>query len=246
VSPPRPPLLHRPGGRHLAHALALAAAVSLWWGLVYGGADYATGRHGVRVRLHLPWEPRVPLVPAAVLGYLSVNLLFVLAPFVLRTGRQLRAFAATLALAVLAAGPCFLLLPAAAAFPPLGDLGAWDGPVRFAKAVALTNNYFPSLHVALAVASVGVYAGCAGGAARAALWLWAAVIAASTVLLHQHYVVDVVAGWAVGLACVRWGYRRWAGSGDEAANAAGQPVHASSAAGLMSPAFCPRARQRRS
>jgi len=38
---------------------------------------------------------------------------------------------------------------------------------------------------------------------RALLWIWAAAIALSTVLTHQHHVVDVISGWFVGLAAYR-------------------------------------------
>jgi membrane-associated phospholipid phosphatase len=31
------------------------------------------------------------------------------------------------------------------------------------------------------------------------LWLWAAAIAASTVLTHQHHIIDAVTGWALGV-----------------------------------------------
>jgi len=30
--------------------------------------------------------------------------------------------------------------------------------------------------------------------------LWAAALAASTLLLHQHHVLDVVAGWFLGIS----------------------------------------------
>jgi len=38
---------------------------------------------------------------------------------------------------------------------------------------------------------------------RTALWSWAAMIAASTVLIHQHHVLDVATGWLLALICVR-------------------------------------------
>jgi membrane-associated phospholipid phosphatase len=234
--------------RHLGHALLLALGVSLWWGLVYGGTDLVAARHTFRLRVHLDWEPHVPFVPAAVSAYLSVYLLFAAAPFVLRTRRQLEALAATLAAVIAVAGVCFLLIPAAPAFPPPGDMGPWAGPVRFAKAVALRHNYLPSLHVALSVACAAVYARHAGRAGRALLWLWAAAIAASTLLLHQHYLLDVATGFALGLAGARGVYDRWTSGMPRCRgrSASGQPAPVARAAGLMLPAFWPRARQRRS
>ena len=42
------------------------------------------------------------------------------------------------------------------------------------------------------------------------VWAWATVIVASTLLLHQHHVLDVATGWPLGLAG-GWGYRRLTG-----------------------------------
>jgi membrane-associated phospholipid phosphatase len=210
AEPPPRRFWHRPDRGHLGHFLLLALAVGLWFELIYGGADWVTGRHTYRVRLHLDAEVRIPFVPASVLGYLSTYLLLAAPPFVLRSRRELQALAATLLAVILAAGVCFLIVPAEPAFPPLGESGVWDGLVRFAKWVARTHNYAPSLHVALSVVCVAVYARHAGRVGRVLLWLWAAGIAASTLLLHQHYLVDVVTGLLLGLAGVRWVYSRWA------------------------------------
>src|SRR5438105_3072176 len=125
---------------------------------------------------------RTPFVPAAVLGYSSVYLLFAAAPFVLRTRRALGALAAALAAVTLVAGVCFLVVPARPAFPPPAGLGAWAGAVRLAKWVALENNLVPSLHVALGVLCVAVYARHAGWVGRVLLWLWASGIGASALL----------------------------------------------------------------
>ncbi len=134
------------------HVLSLSLLVGAWFELIYGGADWLTSRHGFRLRIHLDAELAMPFVPAAVLGYLSIYGLFAMPAFVLRTSRDLRALSAMLAVVILCAGIGFLLVPAEAAFPPASEMGTWAPLVRFAKVVALTNNYIPSLHVALSVA----------------------------------------------------------------------------------------------
>jgi membrane-associated phospholipid phosphatase len=212
MMPPRPPFWHWPRPGHVAHFLVVGAVVGLWFVLVYGGADRVTAAHGYRVRLHFDGELAVPFVPESVLVYLSIYLLFAAAPFVLRTGRDLSALAGTLAAVTGVAGVCFLLLPGEMVFPQTEDPGAWGGPVRFAKRLALAYNFAPSLHVALSTVCVAVYARRARPAGAVLLWLWAGAVGASTVLLHQHYVVDVLTGFALALAGVRWGYDRWAGS----------------------------------
>jgi membrane-associated phospholipid phosphatase len=202
------PFWHLPAWRHLGHFLLLGLFVGAWFVLVYGGADWFTSQHDYRVRVHLDVDLAVPFVPAAVLGYMALYPLFWAAPFILRTEHELQAMAATLCMVILVAGVCFLVLPAEIAFPPTPDCGPWEDLVRFAKRLALANNLVPSLHVAMSVMCAAIYALYAGALGRAILWLWAGVIALSTMLLHQHYVIDVVTGVLLGVAGVRWIYCR--------------------------------------
>jgi membrane-associated phospholipid phosphatase len=200
-------LLGWPGWGVLGYASVLGVAQTLWFVLIYGGADYLTGLHSYRVRLHLDAELSIPFVPAASLGYVALYPLFCLAPFVLRTRRELNALARTLAVVTLTAGGFFLLIPGLPAFPEPSDLGGWEGLVRFTKRVALTYNFMPSLHVALTAVCALTYATHAGTVGKVVLGLWSAGVSVSTLLLHQHYLVDVVTGYGLAWAAVRWVYR---------------------------------------
>jgi membrane-associated phospholipid phosphatase len=208
TEPARRPLLQWPDRRHFGHFLLLGALITAWWVLVYGGADAITGRHDWRIRVHFDAELAIPFVPASVLGYMALYPLFWAAPFVLHTGRELRALAWTLVTVIGVAGVCFVLLPVASAFGRTPDCGQWQGLVEFAQRIALTHNYLPSLHVALTVVCARVYSLHAGVVSRTILGLWASIVAASTMLLHQHYALDVVAGAALALLAVRWIYQR--------------------------------------
>jgi membrane-associated phospholipid phosphatase len=217
MSRPQPPpgaFFHWPGWGQFRYVVWLSLAVGAWFAVIFYGAEAVTSLHSYRIRVHLDAELRIPFVPAAVLGYMSLYLPLWMAGFVLRTRLEVRALAVTLAAVILVAGVCFLLLPAENAFPPPpDDMGVWTGLVRFAKLIALEHNLVPSLHVALSVVCLAVYARQAGPAGRALLWLWAAVIALSTLLLHQHYLLDVATGLALGLAGVRLVYDRLVAAG---------------------------------
>jgi len=143
--------------------------------------------------------------------YMSLYLLFLLAPFIIRTHREFRALVATMAVVILAGGIGFLLIPAELAFPPPseGDPGRWADLYHFADRLNLTYNLVPSLHVAFAVVCVAVFSPHAPRTIRILLWSWAILIAASTVLIHQHHVLDVVTGWLLALVCVRGVFRRF-------------------------------------
>jgi membrane-associated phospholipid phosphatase len=203
------PFLAWPGWDHLRYAGLLSILNTLWFLIVYGGADALTARRAFRVPVHVPAELRIPFIPAMAAAYMSVYLLFFLAPFILRTRRELRAAVWTMAFVILCGGIAFLLFPAELAFAPPseGQLGGWAGLYRVADALNLTYNLLPSLHVAFAVVCVAIFAPRAPGAVKVFLWAWAFLIAASTVLIHQHHVLDVVAGWLLAVVGVRKVFR---------------------------------------
>ncbi len=199
------PFLAWPGWDHLREAALLSLADSLWFLLVYGGMDWWTAQRTFRVPVHFAAELRIPFVPAMTVFYMSIYGLFLLAPFVLRTRREFRAAVATTAAAIAVAGVSFLLFPAQLAFAPAREdqLGIWAGLYHLADDLNLTYNLAPSLHVTFAVICVALFSPHASRPVRFALWLWALLIAASTVLTHQHHVLDAVTGWLLALACVR-------------------------------------------
>jgi membrane-associated phospholipid phosphatase len=135
-----------------------------------------------------------------VLLYVSIYPLFALAPFVLRRREELRALALALAAVILGGGVGFVLLPAEAAFPPPGHAGCWQELYTLARQLARRYNMVPSLHVALGVTCVAVYAPRARWTVAALLWIWAVGIAVSTLLTHQHHLLDVATGWLLGWA----------------------------------------------
>jgi membrane-associated phospholipid phosphatase len=197
-----------PGWRHVAESTALALANLVWFGLVFYGCDVITRERSLRVPIHTPLDLDIPFVPAMTVVYLSMELLFLAGPFVLRTRNEFRAAIAMLAVAIGVAAVCFLLIPAQLAYPPVleSELGVWAGAYHIADAVNLTYNLVPSLHVALTVACVAAFARHARAITKALLWIWAIGIALSTLLTHQHHLVDAVSGWVLGLLCFRFVY----------------------------------------
>ena len=198
----------KPSWPLIRYTTVLAIANSVWFGLVYGGADILTHHRTLRVRVDFSWEQHIPLVPAASLIYMSIYLLFVAAPFVLRRREEIRALVLTLMTVTGIAGICFLLLPAESAYPPPQNLRAWAGLFSFADWLNLRYNMLPSLHVALSVVCIACFAARAPAAGKMLLWLWAAALCASTLLTHQHHVLDVVTGFGLALAGYRFVYRR--------------------------------------
>jgi membrane-associated phospholipid phosphatase len=141
----------------------------------------------------------IPFVPWMVVVYLAFFPFVAVSPFLV----DRRKFATGLLACVFAmavAWPVFLLVPASVTRP---DPGLVQNEVlravfRWLQLLDDTHNTFPSLHVAI----VWI---CAIGATRWVRHGWAALplavaVSASTTLVKQHAVADVVAGTALGLA----------------------------------------------
>jgi membrane-associated phospholipid phosphatase len=184
-----------PGWRHLGEAYGLGVLFAIWLEVIYGGADYITGLRSVRVPVHFDWERNIPFVPAMTAIYLSIFPLFWIAPFVLRTRREVLALIVSMALVTLCAGVVFLLLPAELAYDSPQVPAAWSWLYDVADVLNLRYNLVPSLHVALSLLCIDVYSRRASVAGRWLLWAWGLAIALATLLTHQHHVLDVVTGF---------------------------------------------------
>lgn len=208
MRPRREPFLAWPGWVLLAQTLVLALPVTGWWILVYHGTNWLTELRPYRVRVHLDAERAMPFVPPFILAYLSMDLVFLPAPFILRNRRELEALALSLLTVTAVAGISFLLFPAELAYPHC-DPGTWAGLFIFAREMALPYNLVPSLHVAMSCICLAAYATHCGAIGKAVLSTWAIAIALSTLLTHQHHMLDVAAGLALAVAGKRFIYDGW-------------------------------------
>jgi membrane-associated phospholipid phosphatase len=208
MNSPRAPFLAWPGWPLYGEYLLLGTAHTLWWIVVYAGADWLTGLRSERVRIHLDAEMRMPFVPAFILVYRSLDLVFVLAPFILRSRAELRAATLTCAIVTGVAGVGFLLLPAEPAYPPQ-DYSGWEPLYAWNRRMVLTYNMAPSLHVAMSVVLLSAYGRRCGAVGKGWLAAWGTAIALSTLLTHEHHLLDVATGLLLGWGANLLVYRRW-------------------------------------
>jgi len=201
-----------PTSRHLRHYLVLWAAVTIDFGIVFVGGDFVTAHRAGRLHAFLPFELSIPLVPSMVIAYMSIYLIWIPAPFLLHERRQVNRLAIALGLVILIAGIAFLAFPAELGFPPMADdlarldpssAARWGPWLRLADLLNLDYDLIPSLHVAMFITTAGAYACQSGTVGRVVLGLWSAAVVASTVLTHQHHLIDAIAGLALGI----WGGR---------------------------------------
>lgn len=194
-----------PGWPHIRFAALRSFLVTAWFCFVFGGADWITAHRVERVRIHFAAELHIPLIPAFTVVYMSIYLLFLAAPFVLRSRKDFNSLTIAQSVAIFTAGICFLLIPAQLAFPPETDaeLGIWRPLFRFADWLNLDYNLVPSLHVALSIICIEMFAPHASVPGKWLLRLWGGLIAASTVFTHQHHVVDIFTGYLLAFGVVK-------------------------------------------
>ena len=203
TDPNQHPFLGWPGWRHLGFAWLLTAMVTAWFAIVFTTANNFTASRNTRVRVHLDAELQIPFIPAFLVPYMSIYLLMAAAPLVLRTRREISRLAITQSLAIFIAWICFLLIPAQLAYTPAPDLGVWKNLFQFADDLNLDYNLVPSLHVALSFVCIELFAQHAGVKGAILLRTWGVLIAASTILTHQHHLLDAATGWLLALIIVK-------------------------------------------
>jgi membrane-associated phospholipid phosphatase len=172
--------------------------------LLYGRINHGPARWSART----PIDDLVPLVVPAVLPYVSIYALGALTVVVLGR-RSPRLLSGALVAAILALVTSYVVYVAAQTTverPIVTGDDPFSQLLRVVYAADEPYNAFPSLHVAFSTI-VAIYWLRSGH--RLAPWVvaWCGLIAASTVLVHQHYIADVVGGVVVGGAASLVGQR---------------------------------------
>lgn len=198
----REPFLAWPGDE-LRRTVPLCLAFAGLFGLCYGGAAWLTGQYGELPAWDLPFERELPFVPSLSIVYLTITPALMLAPFVFRTRSQLAPLVGALSIETLVASLFFLLFPQTTAFSRPAVTG-WAGiPFSIADTLNLQFNEFPSLHVAFACSAAWAYSSRTGPAGKLGWGLWSLAVAASTWLMWEHHLVDIIGGIALAAVVMR-------------------------------------------
>jgi hypothetical protein len=198
------------GGAAVAHAPQPLWREALLWLLLlapgfllaYIASDYyAAQLPPERVgEIKLAWESRIPFLPWTILPYLSIDLLYVISPFVCRTRRELRTHVLRFAMASAIAVGLFFLFPLRFA-APRPEIGGLPGLLfQLLGVVDQPYNQAPSLHVALLVILWDCFR---RHWPRRGLWLLHSgfvAITGSVLTTWQHHLFDIPTGLALGVA----------------------------------------------
>ena len=169
--------------------------------IVYGSCNWITARRANVGTFYFEWEHAIPFVPFFILPYMSIDLFFVVAPFLCRSDHELSILAKRIAAAIVVAGGCFLLFPLRFAFQSPQAEG-WLGAIfDWFRGIDAPHNLLPSLHAALMLILLDVYFRNTRGVVRVAIVIWFALIALSPLLTYQHHVIDIIGGFVLAGLC---------------------------------------------
>ncbi len=181
--------------RPWAAAAGTAAATSLLFLVLYHACNQLT-----RVRPDVGvwafgWETHWPVVPAMIVPYWSIDLLFVAAPFLAATAADVAWLRRRLTAVIVGGALGFLLVPLRFAFPRPEIDGVFAPWFAALYGFDAPHNLFPSLHIALRTVLAVWYVRRTTGGLRWALHGWFFLIGVSTLLTWQHHLVDVAGGF---------------------------------------------------
>ncbi len=184
-----------------AAAAKTSLLLSVLFLVVYSTTNWITAQRTDVGTWYFEWERAIPFVPLTIVPYLSIDLFFIVAPFLCRDRRELQTLAQRISFAVVVSGVCFLLLPLRFAFER-PETSGWLGATFDAfQTLDRPYNLVPSLHITLGVILVVLYGTHTRGRVRFALNVWFGLIGFSTVLTYQHHVVDIAGGLLLGSLC---------------------------------------------
>ena len=209
VSPPEPSRLAPSTSSACRLQAATTAAVSHrglgFWAIctlvvfyaIYPISNWLAAQRPQRYDFLTPWDALIPLVPEFIWVYFSF-FGFILLPIWWVEPRMIDALGQRQVVATVLCGVVFALFPANLAFTRV--VPDWE-PYRtifgWMFAIDHPHNLLPSLHIVYTVASGVAMVSTQWRRGRrwlsAVLVLWTMAICASTMLVHQHHVLDVVA-----------------------------------------------------
>jgi membrane-associated phospholipid phosphatase len=184
-------------------------SLGLGAGVYVANLIYAWLNHGPAVlNLRTPVDAALPVVPVFVIPYDSLEpvIYFTLIVFLLFRTRLFQSACLAVITALLVSYGFYFCLQTEVVRPVLTGSDVFTQMIRDVYAGDNPFNDFPSLHTSTS-ALMAIYWLRADRRVGIVAAVWAALVVASTVLIKQHYVADVVSGLALAFGAA-WVYRR--------------------------------------
>jgi len=196
-------LFFRPQPADLAMRIKLALFFCVFFYLLYGSGGWLADSVPWRYSIGFDWERHAPFWPNSAWIYLSISPFMLLPVFVIRQPEDFKLALRILCAQVIVASVLFVLVPVTLQYPPRDSHGALPMIFVVADVVNLANNEFPSLHVCFAITVAGFLMPYATTVMRIFIGCWACAIIISTMTIHEHHVLAIVAGAALAVIGLR-------------------------------------------
>lgn len=176
-----------------------SAGLSLFFVIFYGGCNWMTAQRADVGTIYFEWERLIPFVPILIIPYMSIDLFFVVAPFICSNRAELKTFAKRVSAGIMVACLFFMAMPLKLAVER-PEVDGWLGPIfSLLHGFDGPSNLFPSLHIILMIILAHKFAQKTSGPLRTGVHIWFALIGLSTLLTYQHHFIDIAGGFFVAL-----------------------------------------------
>ncbi len=184
----------------LSFRLAILALTLLGWLVIYFFVNRLQVDPNRRIDLGIMLDKQIPYLPLFALAYFSTYV-FVVQPFlILSNARQFYWMWTSFILISVISSLIHATFPSKierVEHVTTGGLSGWMLGL-FQKTCKPYGN-FPSMHVGLSVPVVAANFMAGGSVIGSIMFIWAVLIAVSTLYTKQHYILDVLAGFMGGL-----------------------------------------------
>jgi membrane-associated phospholipid phosphatase len=184
----------------LPFRLTILALTLLGWMIIYFFVNRLQVESSRRIDLGTELDRRTPYVPLFTLVYFSTYVFVVQPFFILSDARQFYWMLTSFALISVISSLIHAIIPSKIERVEQVTTGGASGWMLglFQKTCKPYGN-FPSMHVGLSVPVVVANFMVGGVPVGSIMLVWAILIALSTLYTKQHYILDVLAGFAGGL-----------------------------------------------
>lgn len=184
----------------LSAYIRFAGLFSLVFVSIFFGAGALTVHFGHSIPMYLEWETSIPCVPSMVWIYLSAHVLWIL-PLVHLDAGQIDTLSRQVNMTTLLAGAGYLIFPGQLGYTVTAYAGINGVLIGALNDLAASWGYnlVPSLHVAYGTVVLGTCMRLVPRLFQMLYASWLTMLALSTILTHQHHLLDVVTGFGLGL-----------------------------------------------
>lgn len=184
----------------------LLSFLSICFVIIYGGCNYLASIRENHFKFYFDWELSIPFVPWMVYIYLSLNLIFFL-PLFFCSIKSMFALTKAFLFSLISAGLVFIIFPTSLGFQRKENIEDYNEIFQSIYQLDHPHNLLPSLHITFSLLIfLIIYQQRKNQILLSILSLWFMLICLSVLFIHQHHVLDIIAGIILAFLSYRFIY----------------------------------------